>query len=78
MSHLWTQTQQGVIMKYNGIEIKEFTSDEQLSFNPPKRMLVWDDNINARADLVYAYIPKRFVYKVIGHSCAWTHCAEIP
>ena len=65
-------------MKYNGIELKEFTSDEHVAFNPPKKMLVWDENIKARKDLVYAYIPKRFVYKVIGHSCAWQHCAEIP
>lgn len=65
-------------MKYNGVEVKEFTSDEQVAFNPPKKMLVWDDNIEVREDLVYAYIPKRFMYKVIGHSCAWTHCAEIP
>lgn len=64
-------------MKYNGIELKEFTSDEHVAFNPPKKMLVWDENIKARKDLVYAYIPKRFVYKVIGHSCAWQHCAEI-
>mgnify|MGYP004643580639 CR=1 FL=1 len=63
---------------YNGIEFKEFTSDEQVAFNPPKKMLVWDENTEAREDLVYAYIPKRFVYKVIGHSCAWQHCAEIP
>lgn len=65
-------------MKYNGVEVTEFTSDEQVAFNPPKKMLVWDDNIEVREDLVYAYIPKRFMHKVIGHSCAWTHCAEIP
>lgn len=65
-------------MKYNGIELTEFKSDKAVVFDPPKKMLVWDENIEAREDLVYAYIPKRFVYKVIGHSCAWTHCAEIP
>lgn len=65
-------------MIYNGIEFKEVTSDEQVAFNPPKKMLVWDENIEAREDLVYAYIPKRFGHKVIGHSCAWQHCAEIP
>lgn len=65
-------------MKYNGMKLKEFTSDKPVVFDPPRRMVVWDENIEAREDLVYAYIPKRFVYKVIGHSCAWQHCAEIP
>ena len=65
-------------MKYKGIELKKFSSDEQVAFNPPKKMLVWDDNIEVREDLVYAYIPQRVIYKVIGHSCAWAHCAEIP
>lgn len=65
-------------MKYNGMKLNEFKSDKPVMFDPPKKMLVWDENIEVREDLVYAYIPKRFVYKVIGHSCAWTHCAEIP
>lgn len=65
-------------MKYKGIELQEFKSDKAVLFDPPKKMLVWDENIEAREDFVYAYIPKRFGYKVIGHSCAWQHCAEIP
>ena len=29
-------------MKYKGIELTEFKSDENVAFNPPKVMLVWD------------------------------------
>ena len=29
-------------MKYKGIELKEFTSDKTVVFDPPKEMLVWD------------------------------------
>ena len=30
-------------MIYKGIELKEFTSEKPVVFDPPKRMLVWND-----------------------------------
>lgn len=71
-------------MKYKGIEVKEFTSDKPVIFDPPRQMFVWDDNgIGTRRSgtlnkaLVYAYIPKR-PFNVIAYANAWCHCAKIP
>lgn len=65
-------------MKYKGIELKEFTSEKLVVFNPPKRMLVWDydDGIPIKKDVI-AFIPNRY-RKVIEQMCAYIHCAEIP
>lgn len=32
-------------MKYNGKELTKFKSNNNVAFNPPKVMLVWDDDI---------------------------------
>ena len=65
-------------MKYKGIELKEFTSEKPVIFDPPKRMLVWDydDGIPIEKDVI-AFIPNRY-RKVIEQTCAYIHCAEIP
>jgi hypothetical protein len=36
-------------MKYNGKELKEYISKEPIFFDPPKRMLCWDDDAIALA-----------------------------
>ena len=65
-------------MKYKGIELKEFESKEPLLFDPPKRMLVWnDDDSEPLEDNVFAFIPNR-CYPVIGTDDNLDHCAEIP
>lgn len=66
-------------MKYNGTELNEFTSDRPVVFDPPKKMLVWDDasGIGVRSDIVYAYLPVR-CQPVQGPEYSWGHCAEIP
>ena len=67
-------------MKYNGIELKEFTSDEPVLFNPPRKMLVWDraDSEPCERDVV-GYFPNRIcVRKVITTTDTFTRCAEIP
>ncbi len=66
-------------MKYKGIEIKEFASDRPVVFDPPKKMLVWDDasGIGVRSDIVHAYLPVR-CQPVQGPEYSWGHCAEIP
>ena len=66
-------------MKYNGIELQEFTSDKTVVFDKPRKMLVWDDcNPDLlMTDTVYAYLVNRHP-KVQGDKYAWQHCAEIP
>lgn len=65
-------------MKYKGIELKEFTSEKQVIFDPPKRMLVWNyGNSEPFEDDVFAFIPNR-CYPVIGTNDSLDHCAEIP
>ena len=65
-------------MKYNGTELKEFTSDSIVVFDPPRKMLVWDTGrIEVSARAVQAYIPGRD-WPVIAEDNTWKHCAEIP
>ncbi len=65
-------------MKYNGIELKEFTSDKPVAFDPPKKMLVWDDdNRRCRYAVVLAYLPMS-TSPVIEDCSFWQHCAEDP
>ena len=65
-------------MKYKGIELKEFTSEKPVIFDPPKRMLVWDyvDGTPIEKDVI-AFIPNRY-HKVIEQTSVYIHCAEIP
>ena len=65
-------------MKYKGIELKEFTSEKPVIFDPPKRMLVWDyvDGTPIEKDVI-AFIPNRY-RNVIEQTSAYIHCAEIP
>ena len=65
-------------MKYKGIELKEFTSDKPVVFDPPKLMLVWNDCDSGPSEAnVFAVIPNR-CYPVIGTDNSFDHCAEIP
>ena len=65
-------------MKYKGIELKEFTSEKPVIFDPPKRMLVWDyvDGTPIEKDVI-AFIPNR-CRNVIEQTSVYIHCAEIP
>lgn len=65
-------------MKYKGIELKEFTSDKTVVFDPPKKMLVWDkDNGKPIQCDVLMYHP-RYTYPVICADDSFRYCAEIP
>lgn len=65
-------------MKYKGIELKEFKSEKPVLFDPPKRMLAWNDcNNEPFEDSVFAFIPKTH-FPVIGTDYNFEHCAEIP
>ena len=65
-------------MKYKGIELKEFESEEPVLFDRPKLMLVWNgcDNEPFKENVV-AFIPNRCC-PVIGTNYTFEHCAEIP
>ncbi len=66
-------------MKYNGIELKEFTSDRPVVFDPPRKMLVWDvvDREPCERTIV-AYLPGRSMHSAVGMNDAYSYCAEIP
>ena len=62
-------------MKYKGIELKEVT--EPQIFNPPKKMLVWNNYSDVVELNVYAIV-SREDFPVISENVPWRHCAEIP
>ena len=65
-------------MKYKGIELNEFESEKPVLFDPPKRMLMWNDGDDEAFEAnVYAFIPKTN-FPVIGSYYNFDHCAEIP
>ena len=63
-------------MKYKGIEITEVT--EPQLFDPPKKMLVWDNNVECPFKDNVCAIVNREGFRVITENAAWRHCAEIP
>lgn len=65
-------------MKYKGIELKEFRSENPVIFDQPKLMLVWNEGASEPSrDNVFAFIPKTH-FHVIGSYYSFEHCAEIP
>ena len=65
-------------MKYKDIELKEFTSDKPVVFDPPKKMLVWDGIMDTPLEAkVYSYMPA-WRYPVGTSAQTFCHCAEIP
>ena len=65
-------------MKYKGIELKEFTSEKPVLFDPPRKMLVWDYDDETPTEVeVLAFIPNRY-HKAIERMSVYIHCAEIP
>lgn len=63
-------------MKHKGIELEEIT--EPQLFNPPKTMLVWDNDGECPVELNVCAIVNRDGFRVITERSAWKHCAEIP
>ena len=62
-------------MEYKGIELKEIT--EPQLFDPPKKMLVWENYENITDLNVYAIVSRKD-FPVICENTTWQHCAEIP
>ena len=67
-------------MKYKGKELKGFRSDENIAFNPPKTMLVWDDNNGGlcHKTKVFAYTPALGRPVITWTGTPFRFCAEIP
>lgn len=71
-------------MKYKGIELKRFASDKPVTFDPPKKMVVWNSvegESSLTIDEVIAYIPERAFHgrkSVICKLELYGNCAEIP
>ena len=63
-------------MKYKGIELEEIT--EPQIFNPPKPMLVWDNDNGGPVELNVCAIVNREGNRVITERTDWKHCAKIP
>ena len=61
-------------MEYKGIELTEVTKPQ--IFDPPKKMLVWDNYEKVELD-VYAIVSRKD-FPVICVNSTWQHCAEIP
>ena len=62
-------------MKYKGIEIKEVT--EPQIFDPPKKMLVWDNENTTPIVIPVLAIVNRTGNRVVTENTMWRHCAEI-
>lgn len=62
-------------MKYYGIELTEVT--EPQVFDPPKKMIVWDNDVCISYSDVCAIVNRKGD-RVITRYSTWKHCAEIP
>lgn len=66
-------------MKYKGKELDVFKSDENIAFNPPHQMLVWDNGMdNPLVEYVGAFCPSRENAVIINDGGVYKHCAKIP
>ena len=63
-------------MRYHEIELEEIT--EPQIFNPPKTMLVWDNDGSKPIERDVCAIAARCMLPVIGLNSDYRHCAEIP
>lgn len=65
-------------MKYKGTELKEFTSEKPVVFDPPKEMFAWDNKADDLLPVsLYAYLPQTSLPAITDRG-NFAHCAEIP
>ena len=79
-------------MKYNGKDLIPFTANEPIAFNPPKKMLCWDENDEKDPDMepvireVYYFNPNLIKGRVLSNGDGFASkfgvindfCCEIP
>ena len=66
-------------MKYKGKELDVFKSDENIAFNPPHQMLIWNrESAEPLVEYVAAFCPSRENAVIINGGGVYQHCAEIP
>ena len=67
-------------MKYEGKKLVKFKSESNVAFNPPKVMLVWDDDKGGlyRKTKVFAYAPALSYPVRTWIGTPFRFCAEIP
>jgi hypothetical protein len=66
-------------INYNGMELEEFTTPQ--IFDPPKTMVVWEDDEKPTTAVVIALLAKssNFQYRVVINDCSfYPHCALLP
>jgi hypothetical protein len=62
------------MIRYNGKDYEEFTSDKVIIFDTPQPVLVWDEGLKITGEMV-AYIPA-CQHPVITSKNSWLHCAR--
>lgn len=62
------------MIRSNGKDYEEFTSDKAIIFDTPQSVIVWDDGPMIPAEMV-AYIPDS-KHPVITRKNSWRHCAK--
>ena len=66
-------------MKYKGIELTKFKSDNNVAFNPSKDMIVWnDEESKCHETKVLAYTPGICYPVITWAGVPYRFCAEIP
>ena len=67
-------------MKYKGKELVKFKSESNVAFNPPKVMLVWDDDNGGLycKTKVFAYTPALGCPVITWTGAHFRFCAEVP
>ena len=66
-------------INYNGMELEEVTTPQ--IFDPPKTMVVWEDDEKPTTAVVIAILAdsSNFQYRVVINDCSfYPHCALLP
>lgn len=67
-------------IKYNGMELEEFSSDKPVIFDSPRAALCWMNNgwQGGVCEYILAFIPRSDSCLVVTDHSTWLHCALLP
>lgn len=67
-------------IKYNGMELEEFSSDKPVIFDSPRAALCWMNNgwQGGACEYILAFIPRSDSCLVVTDHSTWLHCALLP